>query len=45
MTSKTHEVAEGGSRELPVDFFDLEVITNRPDPRMGDREILDEEDD
>lgn len=26
-------------KQLPIDFFDLEVITNRPDPRMGDRDL------
>lgn len=25
--------------KLPDDFFEIEVIANKPDPRIGDREL------
>ena len=38
---------DGGSHDgrnekssLPEDHFELEVIANKPDPRMGERELL-----
>lgn len=33
------DIAGSEPDELPVDFFELEVIANKPIPEMGDREL------
>lgn len=37
------ESTEDGNDKLPVDFFDLEFLSNKPDPRQRDRDLPDVE--
>lgn len=30
---------EDGNEQLPVDFFELELLSNKPDARLRDREL------